>query len=133
MRSTKIPPRLRASSQLNSAVLALPTWSGPEGLGANRTRTAAAGALALVVTGRPCHEQRYGMHGHGLTGAHRVAALVRLALDADSITFDAKSVRQVLPHLLQKRGNLRPLGDHHHIDADDDAPCSADQLGCLGQ
>ena len=38
MRSTNVPPYLRAKSQLNSAVRAPPTWSGPVGLGAKRTR-----------------------------------------------------------------------------------------------
>ena len=38
IRDTKVPPDPRASSQLNNAVLALPTWSWPVGLGAKRTR-----------------------------------------------------------------------------------------------
>ena len=37
-RSTNVPPWPRASSQLNSAVRALPTWRCPVGLGAKRTR-----------------------------------------------------------------------------------------------
>ena len=37
-RSTNVPPWPRASSQLNSAVLALPTCRCPVGLGAKRTR-----------------------------------------------------------------------------------------------
>jgi hypothetical protein len=35
----KVPPAPRASSQLNSAVRALPTCRWPVGLGANLTRT----------------------------------------------------------------------------------------------
>src|SRR4051794_33405406 len=38
MRSTSTPPRRRASSQLNSAVRAPPTWRYPVGDGAKRTR-----------------------------------------------------------------------------------------------
>jgi len=33
-----VPPAPRAMSQLNNAVRALPTWSWPVGLGANRNR-----------------------------------------------------------------------------------------------
>src|SRR5262245_2692061 len=39
MRRMKVPPCLRANSQLKSAVLAPPTWRKPVGLGAKRTRT----------------------------------------------------------------------------------------------
>ena len=37
MRRMNVPSWPRASSQLKSAVRALPTWSWPVGLGANRT------------------------------------------------------------------------------------------------
>src|SRR5262249_43591890 len=74
MRITNVPRCPRASSQLNSAVRALPTWSMPVGLGAKRTRIALDGA-----------HQRDGVRSNRLAAADGVDALVGLALDAHTI------------------------------------------------
>src|SRR5664280_3196473 len=49
MRSTNVPPDWRATSQLNSAVRALPTWKYPVGDGAKRTRVASEATPGLLV------------------------------------------------------------------------------------
>src|SRR5664280_2261614 len=49
MRSTNVPPDWRATSQLNSAVRALPTWKYPVGDGAKRTLGASPGTPRLLV------------------------------------------------------------------------------------
>ena len=53
MRSTNVPPVRRASSQLKSAVRALPTCSCPVGLGANRTRTGGDGGVVIAESAPP--------------------------------------------------------------------------------
>src|SRR5262249_38552859 len=80
----KAPSRPRASSQLKSAVRALPTCRLPVGLGAKRTRMP---ALHLP-------DERNGVHGDRLAAADRVHALVGLALDAHARRVDAERARE---------------------------------------
>ena len=54
MRRTNVPPWPRASSQLNSAVRALPTCRWPVGLGAKRTRMASSTARPATSTATAC-------------------------------------------------------------------------------
>ena len=78
-----MPPRPRASSQLNSAVRALPTCSRPVGLGAKRSR--------MTVRSLPAPADEHdGVHRHGLAAADGVDAFVGLALDADARRLDAE-------------------------------------------
>ena len=81
MRRMNVPPWPRASSQLKSAVRALPTCSWPVGLGANRTRMT---ARHRWLHGRRA-QQRDGVRRDRLAAADGVDALVGLALDADAI------------------------------------------------
>src|SRR6185436_18981092 len=75
MRRMNVPSWPCESSQLKSAVRALPTWSCPVGLGANRTRI---GVLATSA-----RQERDGVRGDRLAAADGIHALVGLALDAD--------------------------------------------------
>src|ERR1041384_3248045 len=53
MRSTYVPPCLRAQSQWKSAVRALPIWRYPVGDGANRTRM-----VSVMIDPRLSHASR---------------------------------------------------------------------------
>ena len=48
-RNRKVPPTCRAYRKLNSAVRAVPMWSGPVGLGAIRTRIVGSGMVESVA------------------------------------------------------------------------------------
>src|SRR4030088_1426296 len=77
-RRMNVPCDPRASSQLNSAVRAFPTWRYPVGLGAKRTRL---GVLSLR-SGSP---QRVRMDGDRFAATELAHALVGLGLHADAI------------------------------------------------
>ena len=91
----------RASSQLKSAVRALPTCSWPVGLGAKRTRIGNSTRPRHQRT-TPFVEQRDGVRGDRLAAADGVDALVGLALDADAVDRDAERRRQ-LPRASRRR------------------------------
>jgi hypothetical protein len=76
IRSTKVPPWPRASSQLKSAVRALPTWSLPVGLGANRTLMATQARRRSAIAWA-CDR---------LAATDGIHAFVCLSLDADPST-----------------------------------------------
>ena len=48
-RRMNVPPTCRANRKLNSAVRAVPMWSGPVGLGAIRTRMSLAVGTGSVI------------------------------------------------------------------------------------
>src|SRR5262245_6829251 len=85
MRSTNVPSLPWARSQLNSAVRALPTWSCPVGLGANRTRIQQSS-----VVSRQSSQKRDGVGRNSLAAAYRVDSFVRLGFHADSRGVEAQ-------------------------------------------
>src|SRR5262245_58937149 len=100
MRRMNVPPWPRASSQLKSAVRALPTWSAPVGLGANLTRT----------------DQRDCVRGNRLSSSDGVDAFVGLALDAHARAIDLQHARGDRRHRFDVTADLRLL--EHDGDCD---------------
>src|SRR5213592_2255457 len=101
MRRISVPSLPRASSQLNSAVRALPTWSWPVGLGAKRTRME-FGIVNLEFGMRVripnflllnCSYQGDSVGRNGLASADCVDAFVGLSFDAHACHVDADRVR----------------------------------------
>src|SRR3954465_11998945 len=81
IRSTKVPPVLRAKSQLKSAVRAPPTWRYPVGDGANLTRT-----ILLLLLHDPEEEQHELQHQDEDDGElEELAARDRDLLDGKAI------------------------------------------------
>src|SRR5262249_21289544 len=144
MRRMNAPPCPRASSQLNSAVRALPTCSCPVGLGANRTliqfgiQNVEFGVRARILPSKfhilNCAYQRDGVGRNGLAAADRVHPFVRLALDADAIDADADRGRDAGAHLLDMILDLRPLENHGHVHvADLELPLAEERNGAPQQ
>ena len=121
MRRMNVPSLPCASSQLNSAVRALPTWSCPVGLGAKRT----AYVRRLIRPRTQCSglngaQQRDGVRGDRLAAADRVHAFVGLALDAHRDRPATPSAPASPARIaLHVRRDLRPLEHDDDVDVDD--------------
>src|SRR6266545_2921401 len=124
MRRMNVPPEPRASSQLKSAVRALPTCSWPVGLGAKRSLISfQAGPKGPALLSVPvCRvlldpaDECYRMNRYGFARACRVDALVGLALHAHLARVDTKRRRKAGAHGIDVRHELRPLGNDDHVD-----------------
>ena len=110
MRRMNVPSLPRASSQLKSAVRALPTCSCPVGLGANRTRMAlglarrsSATACAAIASPRPT--------------ASTPSLVLPLTLTRSAAMPSAAASPRA--NLVDERRNLRPLEDHGDVDVAD--------------
>ena len=126
MRSTNVPSLPCASSQLKSAVRALPTCSWPVGLGANLTRilqSSVGNRQSSVAIGSPSRQsvsrqssvvslqsrqQCDGVGGDGLASSDGVDALVRFCLHADPARIDCPARRRV--EIRWRRGAARSSG-----------------------
>src|SRR6266540_3457305 len=136
MRRMNVPPEPRASSQLKSAVRALPTCSWPVGLGAKRSLISfQAGPKGPALLSVPvCRvlldpaDECYRMNRYGFASACRVDALVGLALHAHLARVDTKRRRKAGAHGIDVRHELRPLGNDDHVDVPHRVAGAADDL-----
>ena len=62
------------------------------------------------------------MTRHRLPAARLAETLVRLAFHGDTCHIDRERTREVSPHLVDVRSQLRPLGNHRDIDIADREP-----------
>src|SRR5260370_27486963 len=108
-RRMNVPCDPRASSQLNRAVRAFPTWRRPVGLGAKRTRM----AVLWLMAGS---HQRDRMDGDRFAATELAHALVGLALDADAIDRHPERLGNVGAHRVDVGAELRTLSDHGRVD-----------------
>ena len=100
IRRTNVPPVRRASSQLKSAVRALPTWSWPGGAGRKPHAERRA-------SGHSSRIERHGVGGDGLAGARGIHAFVGLALDAHLLHAAPERRGQVRADLRDYRQQFR--------------------------
>src|SRR5262245_37878876 len=113
IRRMKVPPWPRASSQLKSAVRALPTCNCPVGLGANLSLITSLGSRLWASGAR---KQRDSMHGDRPARAHRIHALVRLPLHAHLARVAGEHAGQVRAKRVNVRNKLRLLCDDDDVD-----------------
>ena len=94
MRRMNVPPAPRASSQLKSAVRALPTCRWPVGLGAKRTRMCEATSCTEPMQGQDVSRRLVSnataWTAMAFAAAGLTHAFVRFALDADRAGLDAE-------------------------------------------
>src|SRR6185437_898430 len=96
-RSTTLPPRPRANSQLKSIVRTVPTWKSPVGLGGMRTQTGrdTAGQSRCMSAHRTADYDRpmqYGAHLGVAGGAYKALDRAR-AIGATSLQIFTQSPR----------------------------------------
>src|SRR5262249_37682250 len=115
-RRMNVPSWPCASSQLKSAVRALPTCSCPVGLGANRTLTPdpRAGTRGLRRSSLP--QQGDGMRGDRLAPADGIDAFVGLALHTHAIDGHANRRGHRGTDVIEMRSNARTLEDDDHVE-----------------
>ena len=115
MRRTNVPPAPRASSQLKSAVRALPTCSCPVGLGAKRTRI--TGSEVIVRRDRESARPRGRRSPRRARSESTPSLVLPLTLTCGGV--DAERARQVRAHRVDVRRELRPLRDDDDVDVAD--------------
>ena len=123
MRRMNVPSLPRASSQLKSAVRALPTWSWPVGLGAKRHPHSHDTLL----------QQGDRVRGDGFAAADGVDAFVGLALDAHAIDVNTKRAGEAGAHRVDRILDFWTLQDHGDVEVADLVAVLAHHRGGLPQ